>query len=74
MVPLCPVRSAMMHPMARVHCFVDDALGEHDAVALGRLLRAREVSARELADAALARAERLAYEVEEARPFPCITR
>ncbi len=39
----------------RVHAFGDDALGEHDAVALAQLVRAGRVSARELADAAIAR-------------------
>jgi amidase len=45
--------------MSRVHAFSDDALGDHDAVALGRMLRDREVSVRELVDAAVARAEAL---------------
>ncbi|BFV56223.1 amidase [Kitasatospora sp. CMC57] len=40
----------------RVHAFGDDALGEHDAVALAAAVRAGEVSARELAEAAVARA------------------
>lgn len=40
----------------RVHAFTDDALGEHDAVALAELVAAGEVSPRELADAAIARA------------------
>ncbi|WP_454199407.1 amidase [Nocardia sp. Marseille-Q1738] len=47
----------------RVHAFGDDALGEHDAVALAALVRDGAVSPRELADAAVARAhqvERLA--------------
>ncbi|WP_375490614.1 amidase [uncultured Jatrophihabitans sp.] len=39
----------------RVHAFGDDALGEHDAVALARLVRDGQVSAPELADAAAAR-------------------
>ncbi|MFJ3791016.1 amidase [Kitasatospora sp. NPDC090091] len=43
----------------RVHAFGDDALGEHDAVALAALVRAREVSPAELAAAAAARAERV---------------
>ncbi|MBO0841199.1 MAG: amidase, partial [Sciscionella sp.] len=43
----------------RVHAFTDDALGDHDAVELARLVRAGEVSAAELADAARARAERV---------------
>jgi amidase len=41
----------------RVHAFGDDALGEHDGVALTELIAAGEVSPRELADAAIARAE-----------------
>ncbi|MGI8678319.1 MAG: amidase [Jatrophihabitans sp.] len=40
----------------RVHAFTDDALGEHDAVALAALVRDGEVSADELASAAIARA------------------
>ncbi|ARU59085.1 amidase [Oleiphilus messinensis] len=39
------------------HTFCDDALGDHDAVALVGLLKKGEVSRRELADAAIARAE-----------------
>jgi amidase len=42
------------HPTVRVD--TDDALGTDDAVGLARRLREREVSARELADAATARA------------------
>src|SRR5919205_3138197 len=45
--------------MSRVHAFTDDALGDHDAVALAGLLRRGEVSARELVEAAIARAETL---------------
>ncbi|MGI8762010.1 MAG: amidase [Jatrophihabitantaceae bacterium] len=40
----------------RVHAYTDDALGEHDAVALAALVRSGERSAQELADAAIARA------------------
>lgn len=40
-----------------VHAFRDDALGEHDAVALAEQVKAGLVSPRELADAAIARAE-----------------
>jgi amidase len=40
----------------RVHAFTDDALGDHDAVALAQLVVAGEVSPAELADAAVARA------------------
>ncbi|MET9400144.1 amidase [Kitasatospora sp. NPDC002965] len=43
----------------RVHAFGDDALGEHDAVALAALIRAGEVRPAELAAAAAARAERI---------------
>ncbi|HWE89132.1 MAG TPA: amidase [Pseudonocardiaceae bacterium] len=42
--------------MSRVHAFGDDALADHDAVALAALVRRGEVSAAELADAARARA------------------
>ena len=40
----------------RVHAFADDALGSHDAVALAALVRSGELSADELARAAVARA------------------
>ncbi|AUG80155.1 amidase [Kitasatospora sp. MMS16-BH015] len=40
----------------RVHAFTDDALGEHDAVALAALVRAGEVNPRELVAASAARA------------------
>ncbi|HVU90999.1 MAG TPA: amidase [Jatrophihabitans sp.] len=40
----------------RVSAFTDDALGEHDAVALAELIRTRQVSPAELAAAAKARA------------------
>ncbi|MFD9596007.1 amidase [Kitasatospora sp. NPDC059973] len=43
----------------RVHAFGDDALGEHDAVALAALVRSGEVASGELAAAAAARAERV---------------
>ncbi|MBP0450744.1 amidase [Kitasatospora sp. RG8] len=43
----------------RVHAFGDDALGEHDAVALAALVRAGAVSPAELAAAAVARAEQV---------------
>ncbi|MFZ0832224.1 MAG: amidase [Mycobacterium sp.] len=43
--------------MARVHAFRDDALGDDDAVGLVRRLRSGDVSAAELVDAAIARAE-----------------
>lgn len=41
----------------RIHAFRDDALGDLDAVALAERVRRGEVSARELAEAAIARAE-----------------
>src|ERR1700754_5156644 len=43
--------------MARIDAFGDDALGDHDAVALVEALRAGTVSAVELVDAAIARTE-----------------
>ncbi|MFG1929596.1 amidase [Mycobacterium sp. NPDC048908] len=43
--------------MVRIHAFGDDALGDHDAVGLVEQLRAREVSPRELVEAAIARTE-----------------
>ncbi|RKE17438.1 amidase [Streptomyces sp. TLI_171] len=43
----------------RVHAFGDDALGEHDAVALAALVRSGAVSPGELAAAAAARAARV---------------
>ncbi|MFJ5228673.1 amidase [Kitasatospora sp. NPDC088391] len=45
--------------VGRVHAFGDDALGEHDAVALAGMVRAGAVSAGELAAAALERAARV---------------
>jgi amidase len=42
-----------------VHAFCDDALADHDAVHLARMVREREVSAAELTRAAIARAERV---------------
>jgi amidase len=44
-------------PGRRVHAFGDDALGEHDAVALAELIATGSVSIAEAADAAIARAE-----------------
>lgn len=41
----------------RLHTFNDDALGEHDGVELAQMLRRGEVSAGELIEAAIARAE-----------------
>ena len=43
----------------RVHAFGDDALGEHDAVALAQLVGRGELSPREVAEAAIARALRV---------------
>ena len=43
--------------MARIHAFGDDALGDHDAVGLVDALRAGDVSAAELVEAAIARTE-----------------
>jgi amidase len=43
--------------MTRISAFGDDALGDHDAVGLVDALRAGEVSAAELCEAAIARAE-----------------
>lgn len=45
--------------MTRVHCFGDDALADLDAVGLTEALARREVSAEELAEAAIARTERV---------------
>ncbi|WP_028654833.1 amidase [Nocardioides sp. J54] len=44
----------------RVHSFTDDALGDLDAVGLAEHLRAGKVSAREAVDAAIARIEKVA--------------
>jgi amidase len=44
----------------RVHAFGDDALGDHDATALAELVRAGEVSATELVQAAITRADKVA--------------
>ncbi len=46
--------------MARVHAFADDALGKLDAVGLVAAIRARRVSIPEVVDAAIARTERIA--------------
>ena len=48
---------------ARVHAFTDDALADHDAVAVADLIRKGEISAREAADAAIARAEKVEPEL-----------
>lgn len=45
--------------MTRAHSFTDDALGELDAVGLVRALREKKVSAAELAEASIARLERV---------------
>lgn len=46
-------------PTTRIHSFADDALGEHDAVALAELVRNGERSPRELAAAAVERARKV---------------
>jgi amidase len=46
-------------PDGRVHAFTDDALADHDAVALAGLIRKGEISASEAADAAIVRAEKV---------------
>ena len=46
--------------MARVHAFADDALGKRDAVGLVAAIRDRRVSIPEVVDAAIARTERIA--------------
>ena len=43
----------------RCHAFGDDALADHDTVALTALLRARELSVTEVVEAAVARAEKV---------------
>ncbi len=43
-----------------VHAFCDDALADHDAVELARRIRTGELQAREVVDAAIARARRVA--------------
>ena len=48
-----------MADRTHVHAFTDDALGEHDAVSLAAAIAAGEISAREAAEAAIARAERV---------------
>ncbi len=47
----------MTNQLSPCHAFGDDALADHDAVALAGLLRAREVSVSEVVEAAIARAE-----------------
>ncbi|MFJ9388109.1 amidase [Nocardioides sp. NPDC101246] len=48
---------------ARVHAFADDALGDHDAVELARLIRTGELSAAEVEAAAVARLRRVVPEL-----------
>ena len=43
----------------QVHAFGDDVLADHDGIALAALVRSREVSRREVVEAALARAEQV---------------
>lgn len=47
------------HPAQRIHAFTDDVLADHDAVALAELVRRGDVSARELAEAAIQRVEKV---------------
>jgi amidase len=49
----------MTSVVTRVHAFADDALGEDDAVGLVARMRSGSVSAAEVVDAAVARAERM---------------
>ena len=46
-------------PLAKVHAFTDDALGDHDAVGLAEEIRAGRISALEAVDAAIARVEQV---------------
>jgi amidase len=48
-----------MTDRTHVHAFTDDALGEHDAVSLAAAIAAGEISAREAAEASIARAEKV---------------
>ncbi|MBX3421311.1 MAG: amidase [Pirellulaceae bacterium] len=43
----------------QIHAFCDDVLGDHDAVGLAELVRRGDVSSLELAEAAIARAQRV---------------
>ncbi|WP_328531674.1 amidase [Nocardioides sp. NBC_00368] len=47
----------------RVHAFADDALGDHDAVELARLVRSGELSAAEVESAAVSRLREVAPEL-----------
>ncbi|MEV6105370.1 amidase [Streptomyces sp. NPDC051940] len=53
-----------MSALPQVYAAADDALGAHDAVALAALVRRGEVSAAELAEAALRRVERVDGELD----------
>ncbi|HET6563108.1 MAG TPA: amidase [Marmoricola sp.] len=53
------VPSQATRSVRSVHAFGDDALGGHDATALTELVQSRQVSPRELASAAVARANRM---------------
>ena len=53
------VPSQASRTVRTVHAFGDDALGDHDATALAELIVKRQVSPRELASAAVARAGRI---------------
>ncbi len=46
-------------PAGRVHAFTDDALADHDATALARLLAQRELNATEVVAASIARAQKV---------------
>lgn len=43
----------------RIHAFTDDVLADHDAVAVAELIRSGRISAREVAEAAVARVEKV---------------
>ena len=49
--------------MARVHAYADDALGDHDAVGLARAIADRRVSIPDVVDAAIARTQGVATEL-----------
>jgi amidase len=46
-------------PSKTVHAFSEDVLGDHDAVAVAALIRSRQISAREVSAAAIARARKV---------------
>ncbi|QIS23377.1 amidase [Nocardia terpenica] len=57
-----------------IHAFGDDILADHDAVALAQLIRARAANPREVADAAVARAERIEPRIRAIECSPAATR